>query len=40
LFIHEILGGKKESNFPGLWNLIRKFMDVKGYSSDHQEQIE
>ena len=40
LYIHEILGGKKESNFPGLWTMIRKFMEVKGYSSDHQEQIE
>jgi hypothetical protein len=26
LFIHEIFGGKKESNFPGIYCLIKEFM--------------
>jgi histidinol-phosphate aminotransferase len=26
LFIHEIFGGKKESNFPGIYSLIKEFM--------------
>ena len=40
LFIFEILEGKPESNFPGMFTLIRKFMEVQNYSQEHQDQIE
>lgn len=40
LYIHEILEGKPESNFPGMFTLIRKFMEVQKYNTEHQEQIE
>ena len=38
LYIHEILMGKDK--FPGMFSLIRKFMDIKGYCPDHKNQIE
>ena len=38
LYIHEILEGK--GKFPGMWTLIRKFMDIQNYSPDHKNQVE
>ena len=38
LYIHEILNGK--GDFPGMYNLIRIFMDIKNYSDAHKTQIE
>lgn len=36
LFIHEILEGKPESNFPGLLPLIRHFMTCQEYDNDQK----
>lgn len=38
LYIHEILNGK--GDFPGMLNIIRTFMSMKGYSDEHKSQIE
>jgi glutamate--cysteine ligase catalytic subunit len=35
LFIHEIFGGKKESNFPGIYSLIKEFMQLKEYNIEY-----
>ena len=35
LFIHEIFGGKKESNFPGIYSLIKEFMQLKDYNIEY-----
>jgi len=40
LYIHEILEGKSEFNFPGMIPLIRKFMVSQNYSEKHVQQIE
>ena len=40
LFLHEVLGGKPEIGYTGLYTLIRKFMDIQNYSQEHRDQIE
>ena len=40
LYIHEILNGKAESKFPGIFPLIRHFMVCQDYDQDYVEQIE
>ena len=40
LFISEILCGKKESNFIGIYTVITKFMELQKYQLHHSEQIE
>lgn len=40
LSIFEILNGKSEIGYTGLYTLIRKFMEVQEYSQAHVEQIE
>lgn len=32
LYVHEILGGNPEKNYPGIYSMIRKFMDHKAYA--------
>ena len=40
LYIHEILMGKPERGFKGIFPLIRAFMDLKEYKQAHKDQIE
>jgi glutamate--cysteine ligase catalytic subunit len=36
LFIHEIFGGKPESNYPGIYSIIKEFMKLKEYNIEYQ----
>lgn len=38
LYLHEVFVGK--GDFPGIYSIIRKFMEIKGYSDMHKGQIE
>ena len=40
LYIHEILAGSEEHGYPGLYPLIRKFMEQHNYQQEHRDQIE
>jgi len=37
LYIYEILQGKPELGFPGIFELIRKYMELEKYSKEHVE---
>jgi hypothetical protein len=40
LYIHEILGGKPSSGFPGIYCLLKDFMLLKDFKEEHVSQID
>jgi hypothetical protein len=40
LYIHEILGGKPSSDFPGIYCLLKDFMYLKDFKEEHVSQID